>query len=124
MLIFTVFFVNKVQNLHSEVFRYIMGKISHKEMGDFRMKKPKCIIGKQDYSVLTVLACAVMGCILLLIVVWTSEQGHLWERVIFSLIFGSTALGAGAMFGHYIAYLKQCSKKENVQNKSKDNDTK
>lgn len=116
--------MNEVQNLHSEAFRYIMGKISHKEMGDFRMKKPKCIIGKQDYSVLTVLACAVMGCILLLIVVWTSEQGRLWERVLFSLVLGSTALGAGAMFGHYIVYLKQCFKEENMQKQTKDNDAK
>ncbi|MBR3887816.1 MAG: hypothetical protein IKJ32_01825 [Clostridia bacterium] len=87
------------------------------------MKKPKCIISKQDYSVLTVLFCAVVGCILLLLVVWTSEQGRLWERVLFSLIFGTTALGAGSMFGCYITYLKQCFKEENMQNQNRHGDT-
>ena len=86
------------------------------------MKKPKCIIAKQDYSVLTVLGCGLIGSIMLLIVVWSSAQGTLVERLLYSAILGVTALGAGWMLWYYIKYLKYCFKKEAEQSQAEEHD--
>ena len=75
--------------------------------GGFQVKKPKRVISKYDYSVLTVLICMMLGCILVMIAIITSPQSSTVERVFVAIVMSAIALGAGTIFFGYLDYIKR-----------------
>lgn len=69
------------------------------------MKKPKFKLSKQEYSVLTVLACIVLGCICMLFVVNMQPNTEIVEQVLMSLIVGAIGIFSLALMLWYVAYI-------------------